>query len=944
MLWSGVLVQLLLAVGLNQASAAEDCPNLVISAEWAEGIDAVISFELDHSTSGWEVHLTYDTALTSLDCFMGDVATTDNINFVITNLDWDSDYNEGDHVDLHIMPHFTTRPYLIAADIDGEDICGNGGTVTTTTKQPTTTTQQPETSEQPTQPPTTTPSSGDCDGVVDIGTDDGTQTDVSLSLTPTANLESWSVEITFSGNVVSVTSPLATVTGSGKKWTLSNKSFDGSLPAGDTFVLSFSVNHGGSGLPNFESIIFDNIEICGGESTPSPAGDCEDISDAINNGDDTDLTIHLTPETSLTSWEVELTFSDSVGGVSSPLADVTGSGTTWTLTSKSWDGSLPAGETFELTINIIHGNSGEPSLMDVKLNSESICEGGESTPSPGGDCEDMSDAIDNGDDTDMTIHLTPETSLTSWEVGLTFASAVGGVSSPLADVTGSGKTWTLTSKSWDGSLPAGETFELTINIIHGNSGTPVLADVKLNSESICEGGSGPGPVTTTPAVQTTTTEGSSYNPDHPSKYEYGEVIEKTLLFYEAQRSGPLPASQRVKWRGDSGMSDAVLGGYHDAGDHVKFGFPMAAFTTVLAWGGINFKSGYDKASQTDYLVECLKWSTDYFIGCHTSDNELVGQIGDGNADHSYWGRPEEMTMARPAFSITQQQPGSELAGETSAALAASSVFFRMAGYDSAYADECLDHAKTLYKFADEYRGVYTDAIPATGFYNDFGGYNDEIVWAAAWIAMATRDPADIAVAEEKYAEFNLGGSAPQEVSWDDKTGMIFLVMYELTGKNEYMQKAERFAEFILSADRTGKGLIWVPSSEWGSLRYAANFAMYATQLVHYDIMADDMFEFAESQINYILGDTGRSYVVGYGTNPPQKCHHRAASCGDLPAQCDWSNKDSAAPNPQVSIQKMSQVKVNHHYDLCVLFYIIGGVVLFKTYHSPCNILLIIYKI
>ena len=36
------------------------------------------------------------------------------------------------------------------------------------------------------------------------------------------------------------------------------------------------------------------------------------------------------------------------------------------------------------------------------------------------------------------------------------------------------------------------------------------------------------------------------------------------------------------------MQDQVTGGYHDAGDLVKFGFPMAATITVLAWGGISF--------------------------------------------------------------------------------------------------------------------------------------------------------------------------------------------------------------------------------------------------------------------------------------------------------------------------------------------------------------------
>ena len=295
------------------------------------------------------------------------------------------------------------------------------------------------------------------------------------------------------------------------------------------------------------------------------------------------------------------------------------------------------------------------------------------------------------------------------------------------------------------------------------------------------------------------------------------------------------------------MGDEVLGGYHDAGDHVKFGFPMAAFTTVLAWGGINFRSGYDKAGQLDYLVECLKWSTDYFIGCHKSDFELIGQIGDGYEDHAFWGRPEDMTMARPAFSITASSPGSELAGETAAALASSSIFYRSMGME-ADAEECLTHAKKLYEFADTYRGMYTDAIPAEGFYNDWGGYDDEIVWAAAWVAMATGDSADIAVAEAKYEEMGMANAGPQEVSWDDKSAMVFLIMYQLTGKDEYKAKAEEFANYISNTERTGKGLIWISSSEWGSLRYAANFAMYAVQAVHNNIKQEEMFAFAESQV------------------------------------------------------------------------------------------------
>jgi endoglucanase len=152
-----------------------------------------------------------------------------------------------------------------------------------------------------------------------------------------------------------------------------------------------------------------------------------------------------------------------------------------------------------------------------------------------------------------------------------------------------------------------------------------------------------------------------------------------------------------------------------AGDHVKFGFPMAAMTTQLAWGAISFQSGYEKAGQLQYMKECLQWATDYFIAAHTSTNEFYGQVGDGNADHGYWGRPEQMTMARPAFKIDASHPGSDLAAETAAALAASSIFYRNIG-ETAMADNALQHARELYDLADFHRGTYTDHIPAANFY------------------------------------------------------------------------------------------------------------------------------------------------------------------------------------------------------------------------------------
>jgi len=56
-----------------------------------------------------------------------------------------------------------------------------------------------------------------------------------------------------------------------------------------------------------------------------------------------------------------------------------------------------------------------------------------------------------------------------------------------------------------------------------------------------------------------------------------------------------------------------------------------------------------------------------------------------------------------------------LAGETAAALAAASMVFRSS--DPSFADTCLEHARSLYNFADMYRAKYSDSVPeAADFY------------------------------------------------------------------------------------------------------------------------------------------------------------------------------------------------------------------------------------
>ncbi|XP_070574808.1 uncharacterized protein [Ptychodera flava] len=405
----------------------------------------------------------------------------------------------------------------------------------------------------------------------------------------------------------------------------------------------------------------------------------------------------------------------------------------------------------------------------------------------------------------------------------------------------------------------------------------------------------------------TTGEPAPTDPGTIGPYDYNEVLNKSILFYEAQRSGKLPPNNRISWRSDSTLSDFgpngedLTGGWFDAGDFVKFGLPMAWSATNLAWGLIQYREAYLEAGQLSYMLDCLRWATDYFLVCHTDENTFYAQVGNGDIDHAYWGRPEDLpaSMPRPAFSVTSSKPGSDVAGQTAAALAASSLAF--AETDPLYTEKLLENAVSLFQFADNFRGKYSDSIPeARNFYQSYSGYGDELALAATWLYLATDEVNYLNKAKQFYGEFGLGGT-PWAYSWDDNTAAVQLLLHVATnGDAAYGQAVSSFLNGWFpngNVHYTPKGLAW--RAQWGSLRYAANAAFLALVAADQGISPQQSREFARSQIHYMLGDTGRSFVVGFGENPPQRPHHASSSCRDKPAPCNWEDYNSQDPNPQV---------------------------------------------
>ncbi|KAE9460462.1 hypothetical protein C3L33_07637, partial [Rhododendron williamsianum] len=421
---------------------------------------------------------------------------------------------------------------------------------------------------------------------------------------------------------------------------------------------------------------------------------------------------------------------------------------------------------------------------------------------------------------------------------------------------------------------------------------------------------------------------------HFTSQNYRDALSKSILFFEGQRSGKLPPNQRLTWRGDSALSDGsamnvdLVGGYYDAGDNMKFGFPMAFTTTMLSWSVIEF--GGLMKDELQNARDAVRWATDYLLKATSQPDTIFVQVGDANKDHACWERPEDMDTPRSVFKIDTNSPGSDVAAETAAALAAASLVFKTT--DPIYAKLLLSRAREVFEFADKYRGAYSNWLKdeVCPFYCSYTGYQDELLWGAAWLHKATKNPTYL-----NYIQVNgqtLGADESDNTfSWDDKHvgARILLSKAFLLQKVQALQDYKGHADdYICSlipgipssqAQFTPGGLLfkssdsnmqYVTSTSFLILTYA-KYLDSAHMVVNCGgvVVTPDMLRTtAKKQVDYLLGDNPlkMSYMVGYGPQYPLRIHHRGSSLPSIASHPDkiecsfgFSILNSQSPNPNI---------------------------------------------
>lgn len=426
---------------------------------------------------------------------------------------------------------------------------------------------------------------------------------------------------------------------------------------------------------------------------------------------------------------------------------------------------------------------------------------------------------------------------------------------------------------------------------------------------------------------------------------FARALQYSIYFYDANMCGTdVSENNRYNWRGDchtydaevplnstaTNLSDSFLqqyqsildpdgdgyidvsGGFHDAGDHVKFGMPENYAASTLGWGYYEFRDAYQKTGQDDHIETILRYFNDYLMKCTFLDDNgnVVAhcyQVGDGDIDHSYWNAPEVDTMSRPAFFLTADKPQTDYVVSAAASLAINYLNFK--DTDAAYAQKSLDYALALFDFAEKHEKQLSDNSDGPKSYYLSSKWEDDYCWAAAWLYKITGDHHYL---EEIFPYYDYYAAPCYVYCWNDMWGGVQCILGEISetypnfieeykeaaGKSPY-EEMDCWGSVAKAIDTymtggigtiTPAGYFWL--NTWGSARYNTAAQLMALVYDKYNNggKPGKYSDWAKGQMEYILGDNplGRSYVVGYNENSAKFPHHRAASgltkCEDLDDQ------------------------------------------------------------
>ena len=358
---------------------------------------------------------------------------------------------------------------------------------------------------------------------------------------------------------------------------------------------------------------------------------------------------------------------------------------------------------------------------------------------------------------------------------------------------------------------------------------------------------------------------------------YAKLLQYSMYFYDGNMCGSdVDTASQFSWRGSCHGSDEVDGGFHDAGDHVKFGLPAGYTASTLGWGYYEFKDSYDALGQTAHLQALTNSFCDFFKASTKLSGDTVTsfcyQVGVGQADHDVWCSPESQNDQSLRTAYWTSDDASDIAAEYAAALAVNYINFGNA--------EDLKYAKALYNYSIKTNKA--NCPEAANFYNSYDYYDDQ-AWAAGWLYLATNDSTYSSFLDKFMNDTNAGKSGQSGCKWGVYSTMCWnnvslgaaILQSEITGNAMDWAKVTTYLNGKCTSEST-----YYCESDWGSARYNTALQMAALATTKYSAKSGmDYSSWCKAQMGMILGNNPKNvnFVVGMDSNSAKYPHHRAAS-------------------------------------------------------------------
>lgn len=299
---------------------------------------------------------------------------------------------------------------------------------------------------------------------------------------------------------------------------------------------------------------------------------------------------------------------------------------------------------------------------------------------------------------------------------------------------------------------------------------------------------------------------------------YNGLADSLLEFFRVQRCGytdPLlhkvchiaDATSIIEDSNKINKTFDVTGGWHDAGDYVKF-LNTTAYATYLLIFAYDFdpvKFGFDKnKNNIPDVLEEAKIGLDWLLRCNVDDKKLITQVQDLRDHDVGWRMPEDDPLGfdRPAFIGI----GKNLIGIYSATLAIAGRIWRDKLNYKEFSAKCLSTAEKFYSIRNNVPDVDSSG---SGMYIDN--------------------------------------------HFEGKLSLAAVELYVTTGKQKYLDEAKVYA------DLAGSDFWW----SWGNINSISHFRIAQFDIRFADYIKKNLEEFNRKKNDNLFG---KGTELSWGTN------------------------------------------------------------------------------